>query len=108
MSIGAIEEVRGWDLRRFRFNVVVADGPARPLAGTSVRIGTTVLHVVKHIDRCVMTTRPQPGGIERDLDVLKTIIRELDNELGVGAGVSANGTISVGDAVVAADLAAAP
>lgn len=99
VSIGALDELREWDPRRFRFNVIVAGGLARPLAGTSVQIGTTTLDVIDHIDRCVMTTRPQPGGIERDLGVLKTIIRDLDNQLGVAASVSAQGTISVGDAV---------
>ena len=36
------------------------------------RLGDAVVDVSKQIDRCVMTTRPQPGGIERDVDVLRT------------------------------------
>jgi hypothetical protein len=53
--------------------------------------------VVKQIDRCVMTTRPQAGGIERDLDVLRTIARERDAFLAIGALVEQTGTICVGD-----------
>ena len=48
------------------------------------------------IERCVMTTRPQPDGIERDLDVLRTIQRERDGCLAVGALVVRAGTVRVG------------
>ena len=48
-------------------------------------IGATTLDVVKQIDRCVITTRPQPGGIDRDLDVLRTVNRDRDGNLGIGA-----------------------
>jgi hypothetical protein len=44
-----------------------------------------------------MTTRAQAGGIERDLDVLRTIARERDARLAVGALVIDQGTIRVGD-----------
>ena len=63
-----------------------------------VTIGSCTLTVRKPIERCVMVTRAQPG-IDRDLGVLKTIIRERDNQLGVGASVSSSGRISVGDPV---------
>ena len=46
-----------------------------------------------------MTTRPQPGGIERDLDVLRTINRERDGYLAVGSVVIRAGRMAVGDAV---------
>jgi hypothetical protein len=46
-----------------------------------------------------MTTRAQAGGIERDLDVLRTIARERDACLAVGALVVDPGTISTGDAL---------
>jgi hypothetical protein len=44
-----------------------------------------------------MVTRPQPGGIERDLSVLKTINRELGRMLGIGATVTSGGTVRLGD-----------
>ena len=44
-----------------------------------------------------MTTRPQAGGIERDLNVLRTIARERGNNLAVGALVSRPGHVRVGD-----------
>lgn len=44
-----------------------------------------------------VTTRPQPDGIARDLDVLRTINRERDGFLGVGALVIGGGTVAIGD-----------
>jgi hypothetical protein len=46
-----------------------------------------------------MITRPQPGDIERDLDVLKQVNRERDGCLAIGAVVARPGTIRRGDAV---------
>jgi hypothetical protein len=46
-----------------------------------------------------MVTRPQPQGIERDLGVLRTIARERQNRLAIGALVSEPGTVRVGDSL---------
>jgi hypothetical protein len=46
-----------------------------------------------------MVTRPQPGGLGRDTDVLRTIHRERGGEFAVGAAVVSAGTIRPGDAV---------
>src|ERR687893_737365 len=59
-----------------------------------------VLDVRDPIPRCVMVTRPQPGGIARDTSVLKRIHRELDGELAIGAVVRGGGAVRVGDALV--------
>ncbi|MEO7398032.1 MAG: sulfurase, partial [Ilumatobacteraceae bacterium] len=60
-------------------------------------LGDAVLDVGMRIKRCVMTTRQQPGGVERDLDVLRTINRERDGFLAVGALVVQPGVVHVGD-----------
>jgi len=101
VSILATGSLGDWDRRRFRGNVIVdADDRAEDaLVGSVVRAGTCALDVVKQIDRCVMTTRPQPGGIARDLDVLRTINKERATYLGAGALVATPGTIHVGDEV---------
>ena len=44
-----------------------------------------------------MVTRPQAGGIERDTAVLKTIHRERDGNLAVGALVTRSGAVRTGD-----------
>jgi uncharacterized protein YcbX len=87
-----------WAWRRFRANVVI-DGEEAELVDHRVRVGSAELDVVKRIGRCVMTTRPQPDGIDRDLDVLRTINRGRGGFLGVGALVVDPGSIAVGDEV---------
>lgn len=100
VSILGTGSIGTWDRRRFRGNVVVETsvvGAEEALVERRVALGSAVLDVVKPIDRCVMTTRPQPGGIERDLDVLRTINGERDTHLGVGTLVVTPGTVEVGD-----------
>ena len=88
-----------WEQRRFRSNLMVDDGDENSLVGSRIEVGTAQLDVGELIERCVMTTRPQPGGLDRDLDVLRTIHREHGGCLAVGAVVGRAGTIAVGDAV---------
>jgi uncharacterized protein YcbX len=102
VSIVSEASFREWDVRRFRINVVVdGEGGEQSLVGTKITIGGVSLDVVKPIGRCVITTRPQPGGIERNLDVLRTINAEFDGNLGIGALVLTPGPIAVGDELTA-------
>lgn len=55
--------------------------------------------------RVVGIWRYQPGGIERDLDVLRTVQREHDGFLGVGALVVTPGTLGNGDTLRVVDQA---
>ena len=97
------------DVRRFRINVVLGDddehGDGKPdsedtLVGKRIHIGASVqLDVTKQIDRCIMVTRAQPC-LAADLDVLKRVIRERSNMLGIGSLVETGGRLAVGDAVV--------
>ncbi|MGY1832719.1 MOSC domain-containing protein [Geodermatophilus sp. SYSU D01180] len=91
-----------WDRRRFRANVLLDGAGEDDLVGTTVRLGTAVLDVLKPVSRCVMVTRPQPGGIGRDTGVLKTVHRERGGTLAVGALVPVPGRVAVGDALVPA------
>ena len=81
--------------------IVDGDGEDQ-FVGRQVRLGDVTLDVVKPIDRCVITTRPQPGGIERDLDVLRTINAKHAGQLGVGTLVVAGGRVAVGDELITA------
>jgi uncharacterized protein YcbX len=100
VSLVSVPALDGWDLRRFRMNVLLDEAGDDVLVGTRIRIGTVSLAVVKQIDRCVMVTGAQAGGVQRDLDVLRTIHRERDGCVGVGALVETVGHIAVGDEVV--------
>ena len=106
VSIISRASLRHWPVRRFRPNLVVDGAGEDELVGRRIGLGSVVLDVRKRIDRCVMVTRPQPGGIERDTAVLKTVLRESEGFLGVGAVVVTAGHLRLGDEV--ADLGPTP
>ena len=97
-----------WDIRRFRpnFFVETTDGlqglVENDWAGKTVKIGSVMLQITMPTPRCGMTVRPQ-GDIEYDKTVLRTIVKEADQNLGVGAHCLEAGEISVGDAVEVVD-----
>ncbi len=97
VSLVSLETISGWADRRFRANVLLDGRGEDALIGSRVRLGDSLLEVTVAIPRCVMVTRPQPDGIERDLGVLRTIHRERNGCLGVGALVVSPGTMRVGD-----------
>jgi uncharacterized protein YcbX len=86
-----------WDPRRFRANVVLDGEGEDDLQGQEARLGSVRLRFGRPVARCVMTTRPQPGGIGRDTSVLKTIHRERDGLLAVRAAVLEAGVVRTGD-----------
>ena len=92
-----------WDVRRFRPNVLVeADGDdwlEDGWIGQTVRIGDVVAQGVFPCGRCTMVTRPQPGGLERDLDMFRTLNREHGANFGLWSSVITPGTIRNGDLV---------
>jgi uncharacterized protein YcbX len=89
-----------WDVRRFRANFLLNGSGEDDLVGHDVAVGTCRLQVAKKIDRCIVVTRAQPG-LDRDLDILRTINRERATFLAIGALVVRPGRISVGDRLVA-------
>jgi uncharacterized protein YcbX len=97
VSLVSAATIGAWDRRRFRSNVLLDGEGEDSLVGSSVTLGDATLELGMRLERCVMTTRPQPGGIQRDLDVLRTIARERGACLAVGALVTQPGTVRVGD-----------
>lgn len=93
----------GEPTRRFRTNVVLTGGPGEDdLVGRTVRIGEVAVDVTAQVSRCVMVTRPQPGGLARDRELLRRIHRERGGMLAVGGSVTRPGTARVGDELVPA------
>lgn len=86
-----------WDRRRFRANVVLDGEGEDELLGREAQLGEVRLRFGVGVSRCVMTTRPQPGGIGRDTSVLKTIHRERNGLLAVRAAVLTPGAVRTGD-----------
>jgi uncharacterized protein YcbX len=97
VSLVSTGTIGAWDPRRFRANVLLDGEGEDAWVGTTLTAGAALLAVQKQIDRCVMTTRPQPDGIERDLDVLRTIRRERGGFLAIGALVEQAGVLRAGD-----------
>ena len=97
ISLVSTATIGAWDRRRFRANVYLDGEGEDAFVGSKMALGDSMLDVDMRIERCVMTTRPQPGGVERDLDVLRTINRQRDGCLAVGALVVQPGVVRVGD-----------
>jgi uncharacterized protein YcbX len=88
-----------WDRRRFRANVVLEGEGEDGLQGQEASLGSVRLRIGVPVSRCVMVTRPQPGGIARDTAVLKTVHRKRDGLLAVRAAVLDAGIVRTGDAL---------
>lgn len=96
------------DVRRFRPNLVIdtpgLDGhPEFGWVGRRLGIGAAVLEIVEACPRCVMVTRAVDDTIDEDRRVLRHIVRDLDQNVGVYATVVVPGEVSVGDDVVVLD-----
>lgn len=93
----ALHPAGAWDVRRFRPNVLLdasADGWLEDeWCGGVVRIDGVELAPLQPCVRCTMVTRPQPG-LQRDLDVYRTLARHHGATLGVWTSVVVGGTIA--------------
>lgn len=93
-----------WDVRRFRPNLVIdTDTPSgAPVetawTGRMLKIGATMLRGEILCPRCAMPTHAQ-GDLPKDPSVLRTIVREADQCLGLYATVVECGPIMPGDPV---------
>ena len=93
-----------FDPRRFRANFLIetTNGSEGLLetswTGRPLRIGNVAIKVEMPTARCVMTTLPQ-GDLAKQPAVLRTIVREGDQCLGVYATVTEPGQVAVGDPV---------
>lgn len=91
-----------WDVQRFRPNLFLRTDPALSglveggWAGRKVRVGEVVLSCTVPTPRCSMVLARQPG-LDKDPRILRTIVREADQNAGVYANVERPGRIRVGD-----------
>jgi hypothetical protein len=92
------------DVRRFRPNVLIDDpiAQAAPVEfdwiGREVGLGDARIAAVMRCPRCIMTTRAQ-GELPRDSAIMRTLVRETEQNLSIYCTVSREGRIAVGDPV---------
>lgn len=94
------------DVRRFRPNLVVTTGPSaidvdwpeQAWVGHSIAVGGAVLDVVGPCPRCVMITRGF-DDIPEDRSLMRTVVREAGQNIGVYATVRTPGRALIGDPV---------
>jgi uncharacterized protein YcbX len=97
-----------WDVRRFRPNFLIETVNGlqglveNDWQGKTVKIGSATLQITMPTPRCGMTVRPQ-GDIEFDKTILRTIVKEANQNLGVGAHCLESGEVCVGDTVEVLD-----
>ncbi|HEY3040882.1 MAG TPA: MOSC domain-containing protein [Pyrinomonadaceae bacterium] len=93
-----------WDVRRFRPNFLVEtvegiEGLVESdWVGKTLRIGSAELKCEMPAVRCGMTTNAQTG-LPKDPSVLRTIVKDAAQNLGVYANVVTEGQVSEGDRV---------
>jgi uncharacterized protein len=104
-SLGEALPASTIDIRRFRPSLIVDTGevpghPEQAWEGRRLRVGTTTLEITTPCPRCVMVTREIDGDVPQDRTILRHIVRDLGQNVGVYATVVTPGTIRTGDAVV--------
>jgi uncharacterized protein YcbX len=94
-----------FDVRRFRPNLVVAverhvqgEFPEQTWLGRRLRVGDVELEVTLACPRCIVVTRDF-ADLSEDRQVLRTIVRHADQNVGVYANVVRPGTFEAGAAV---------
>ena len=95
-----------WRVSRFRPNLLIdtpGDGRTEDAwVGRRCSVGDVELEIVKPCTRCVMVTRPQPDGVERQVGVLTHLSRAAEGTLGALARVVRPGVVNIGASVTVA------
>jgi uncharacterized protein YcbX len=102
--LGELNTSASFDRRRFRPNVLIStpNGDSgfseANWCGRALEIGTAVVRCEMPTVRCSMTTHEQ-NGLPKDPSVLRTIVRDAAQNVGVYATVVRPGAVAVGDEV---------
>jgi len=93
-----------WDVRRFRPNFLIETEPQlkdfveAEWDGRKLHVGSVELKCELPTPRCGMTIQAQ-AGLKKDPTILRTIVKDANQKLGIYANIVKPGTIRVGDAV---------
>ena len=97
-----------WSTKRFRPNIVIDTGDGPGLVemgwlGMQIKLGDVVLGCEAPTPRCAITAHPQGDEISKDPKILRTIVGEADQNLGLYCSVRQMGQLNVGAEVVLLD-----
>jgi len=91
------------DIKRFRPSIVIdTDEKGHPeftWTGKKAQLGTATIEFLEPCPRCVMITRRINDNIPEDRAILRHVVRDLNQSLGVYARVLTPGTISLHDSM---------
>jgi uncharacterized protein YcbX len=91
------------DIRRFRPSIVIdgadAGHPEFSWKGRTASIGSAVIEFLDPCPRCIMVTREINAEIPQDRSILRHIVRDLNQNVGVYARIIQPGVITVNDAL---------
>ena len=90
------------DILRFRPSVVVdtpndTGHPEFACEGRNAQLGSAVVEFLKPCPRCVMITRRVTQDIPEDRAIMRHVIHELNQAVGIYASIVTPGKVSVGD-----------
>ncbi len=103
-AMARLNPAAAWDVRRFRPNFFIeTNGGIEGLAeadwgGREIRVGGLTVRCEGPTVRCGMPTHAQEG-LPKDPSVLRTIVREAEQNLGAYASPANSSHVAVGDAV---------
>jgi uncharacterized protein YcbX len=103
-AMAALNPGANWDVRRFRPNFLIKTEPdvtglvEAGWAGKRLRIGNVELKCEIPCMRCGMTMHAQKG-LPKDPSVLRSIVKDADQNLGIYASVINTGSVKEGDTV---------
>ncbi len=93
-----------WDVRRFRPNFLIETNSGtegfleQDWVGKRLAIGNAAIDCAGATPRCGAVTRAQPD-FDADKSILRTVVRDADQNVGVYAVIASPGNIRVGDPV---------
>ena len=91
------------DINRFRPSIVIdTDEPGHPeftWTGKKAQLGTATIEFLEPCPRCVMITRRINDNIPEDRAILRHVVRDLNQNVGVYARVLTRGIVKTGDNV---------
>jgi uncharacterized protein YcbX len=91
------------DIKRFRPSIVIdtpeSGHPEFTWTGKIAQLGTAVIEFLDPCPRCIMITRRINDSIPEDRAILRHVVRDLNQVVGVYARIVTPGKFSVGDAL---------